>query len=148
MGTIFEHSDPPRRDKRTYPIDYRGQPAKLRLTPIEGPDSEFAGRPVGPVLPRCKQKGCFNMLLWIVDDLKTRLPLSTLCGHCGETIKYPPSSLDSDGMQYAIREYAQVKSYLIRMLKWELDNTPWRRHGDEYYAAVFTVYESLVGNVG
>lgn len=83
------------------------------------------------------------MLLWITDDLETRLPLGTLCGHCGESIKYLPRI---PGAPYDTFEYTQVKLYLVRMLKWELNNTPWQRKGEEYCAAVFPVYESLVDN--
>lgn len=144
MSTIFVHSTPPSRDARSYPIDSNGEPAKLRLSPIEGPNSLFPGRPVGPILPRCKQKRCFDMLLWITDDLEARLALGTLCGHCGESIKYPPR-VPEEKYDDSL-EYAQVKSYLVRMLRWELKNTPWQRKGKEYYATVFTVYESLVGN--
>lgn len=146
MNSHFQHSNPPRNDPRTYPIDHNGRSAELRLHPIEGPESSFPGRPVGPILPRCKQKKCFNILLWITDDLKTSLPLGTVCGNCGESIKYPPKPPSFNEMWRDVLEYAQVKSYLIRMLEWELDTMMWGRNGKEYDEVVSKVYKSLVGN--
>lgn len=45
-----------------------------------------------------------------------------------------------------ILEYAQVKSYLIRILEWELSTMVWGRNGKEYDEVVSKVYKSLVAN--
>lgn len=137
--TIFIHHNPPKFDNRGFPIDHYGQTAELRLCPVEGPDTEFPGRPVGPTLPRCKQDGCFNMLLWITDDLATSTALGTVCGNCGDVVKNPFEDKGNNTCFYALT-HAETKCYLVRMMVWEMETAAWGRQGKEYDEAISRTY--------
>lgn len=126
------------------PIDANGLSAMLMRCPVENEDSDFPGRPSGPPLQRCQEKGCFNMLLWITDDFATGLPIAAVCGHCGKSIKYPPRDPNAGKVWIDILDHGQMKGYLVRMLQWELNTTQWGRKSAEYDAAVFTVYQSFI----